>query len=77
MDELGELLRVGMRRRHVTPQMLADRTGIRTPRIRAFTEDGAGGPVRPTEEELVELADALSLPRLDVLGSVHLRAPGG
>ncbi|MFD9426905.1 MULTISPECIES: hypothetical protein [unclassified Streptomyces] len=62
MDDLSQLLQQTMRRRHLTPQAVADKTGIRTPRIRAFAEDGAEGPIRPTEEELSELAGALALP---------------
>ncbi|MDX6364068.1 XRE family transcriptional regulator [Streptomyces sp. NPDC058274] len=73
MDDLSELLQRTMRRRHVTAQGLADRTGIRTPRIRAFAEDGNHGPVQPTEQELVELAAALALPPPDVLAAA--RAP--
>ncbi|MEE1752689.1 XRE family transcriptional regulator [Streptomyces sp. SP18CS02] len=64
-----------MRRRHLTPQALADRTGIRTPRIRVFAQDGAQGPVPPTEQELVEIAAALQLPLTDVLDAA--RAPAG
>lgn len=64
MADLSQLLQQTMRRRHLTPQAIADRTGIRTPRIRAFAEDGADGPVRPTEEELAELATALALPAI-------------
>ncbi|MBT2389212.1 helix-turn-helix domain-containing protein [Streptomyces maoxianensis] len=62
MTDLSQLLQQAMRRHHLTPQAVADKTGIRTPRIRAFAEDGAEGPIRPTEEELAELADALALP---------------
>lgn len=61
MDDLSILLKATMRRRHVTAEAVAEKTGIRTPRVRAFTEDGAHGPVRPTEEELAELACALLL----------------
>jgi hypothetical protein len=64
MDDLSQLLQRTMRRRHLTPQAIADKTGIRTPRIRAFAEDGADGPVRPTDEELAELAGALALPAI-------------
>ncbi|MFF1695046.1 XRE family transcriptional regulator [Streptomyces sp. NPDC058257] len=64
MDDLSQLLQKTMRRRHLTPQAIADKTGIRTPRIRAFAEDGAEGPVRPTDEELRELAGALALPAI-------------
>ncbi|MCX4825595.1 XRE family transcriptional regulator [Streptomyces sp. NBC_01142] len=77
MADLGELLQVTMRRRHLTAQALAERTGIRTPRIRVFAEDGADGPIQPTEQELAELAAALGLPLHDVLGAAHVpaRAP--
>ncbi|WP_307035753.1 XRE family transcriptional regulator [Streptomyces canus] len=64
-----------MRRRHLNAQDLADRTGIRTPRIRVFAQDGATGPVRPTPEELAELAEALALPLLDVQEAAHTAAP--
>ncbi|MFI1256162.1 helix-turn-helix domain-containing protein [Streptomyces netropsis] len=74
MADLEGLLREAMRRRHLTAQCLADRTGIRTPRIRAFAQDGAEGPVRPTREELAELADALALPLPDVLDAARRRA---
>ncbi|MFJ1709702.1 XRE family transcriptional regulator [Kitasatospora sp. NPDC088346] len=60
--ELSRLLRDTMRRRRLSPQAVADLTGIRTPRIRAWAEDGADGPIRPTDRELAELADALALP---------------
>ncbi|MBB5935048.1 XRE family transcriptional regulator [Streptomyces zagrosensis] len=66
MADLSQLLQETMRRRHLTAQSLADRTGIRTPRIRVFAEEGADGPVQPTEQELTELADALALPRREV-----------
>ncbi|MFJ8586537.1 helix-turn-helix domain-containing protein [Streptomyces sp. NPDC093595] len=75
MADLGELLQVTMRRRHLTAQALAERTGIRTPRIRAFAQDGAQGPVPPTEEELAEIAAALRLPLADVLEAA--RTPAG
>lgn len=71
MANLSELLQQAMRRRHLTPQAVADKTGIRTPRIRAFAEDGAEGPVCPTEEELAELAGALALPLPAVLAAAH------
>ncbi|MGW7467014.1 XRE family transcriptional regulator [Streptomyces xantholiticus] len=74
MAELGELLQTTMRRRYLSAQALADRTGIRTPRIRAFAMDGAGGPVHPTEEELVELAGALGLPLPEVLHAAQVPA---
>ncbi|WP_244315481.1 helix-turn-helix domain-containing protein [Streptomyces albidochromogenes] len=59
----------------MTAQALAERTGIRTPRIRAFVEDGAGGPVHPTEQELAELAEALGLPLPEVLHAAQVPAP--
>ncbi|MFF1299493.1 MULTISPECIES: XRE family transcriptional regulator [unclassified Streptomyces] len=64
-----------MRRRHLNAQDLADRTGIRTPRIRVFAQDGATGPVRPTPEELAELAEALALPLPDVQEAARATAP--
>ncbi|MEU5322889.1 XRE family transcriptional regulator [Streptomyces sp. NPDC047461] len=64
-----------MRRRHLNAQDLADRTGIRTPRIRVFAQDGATGPVRPTPEELAELAEALALPLPDVQEAARTPAP--
>ncbi|MFH8486737.1 XRE family transcriptional regulator [Streptomyces longisporoflavus] len=64
MDDLSQLLQQTMRRRHLTPQAIADKTGIRTPRIRAFAQDGAEGPIRPTDAELTELAGALALPAI-------------
>ncbi|MCG8968730.1 XRE family transcriptional regulator [Streptomyces sp. CL12-4] len=69
MDDLSELLQQTMRRRHLTPQAVADKTGIRTPRIRAFAEDGADGPIRPTDEELSDLAGALALPLSAVMAA--------
>ncbi|MEE4544063.1 XRE family transcriptional regulator [Streptomyces sp. V4-01] len=66
MADLAQLLQRTMRRREVTAECLAEVTGIRTPRIRAFAEDGASGPVWPTELELAELAGALGLPLPDV-----------
>ncbi|WP_241518753.1 XRE family transcriptional regulator [Streptomyces sp. CB03238] len=63
-----------MRRRHLNAQALADRTGIRTPRIRVFAEDGAHGPVQPTPSELAELADALALPLSAVLEAARTPA---
>lgn len=73
MADLSQLMQQMMRRHRLSPEALADRTGIRTPRIRAFLEDGAAGPVRPTRDELAELAAALALPLPDVLaaGSRH------
>jgi transcriptional regulator with XRE-family HTH domain len=69
MDDLSQLLQQTMRRRHLTPQAVADKTGIRTPRIRAFAEDGAEGPIRPTNEELCDLAGALALPLSAVMAA--------
>ncbi|WP_241837892.1 XRE family transcriptional regulator [Streptomyces sp. CB03234] len=63
-----------MRRRRLNAQALADRTGIRTPRIRVFAEEGAHGPVRPTRLELAELADALALPLSAVLEAARTPA---
>ncbi|UFQ14378.1 MULTISPECIES: helix-turn-helix domain-containing protein [Streptomyces] len=74
MADLGELLQVTMHRRHMTAQALAERTGIRTPRIRAFMEDGAQGPVLPTEGELAEIAVALRLPLTEILGATRTPA---
>ncbi|MDJ0466289.1 XRE family transcriptional regulator [Streptomyces sp. H27-C3] len=67
MADLSQLLQQTMRRRHLTAQALAEHTGIRTPRIRVLAQDGAHGPVHPTEAELAELALALALPLPDVL----------
>ncbi|MFJ7073446.1 XRE family transcriptional regulator [Streptomyces sp. NPDC098781] len=75
MAELSQLLRQTMQRRHLDAQALADRTGIRTPRIRVFAEDGARGPIRPTEEELAELAEALALPLPAVHEAAHVPEP--
>ncbi|MCZ4103486.1 MULTISPECIES: XRE family transcriptional regulator [Streptomyces] len=74
MADLSQVLQQTMRLRHVTAGGLAEVTGIRTPRIRAFAEDGAGGPVRPTEQELTELAAALGLPLPDVLEAAGVPA---
>ncbi|MGW7358291.1 XRE family transcriptional regulator [Streptomyces sp. NPDC054802] len=74
MAELEELLQTTMRRRHLSAQTLANRTGIRTPRIRAFAMDGAGGPVHPTEQELAALAGALGLPLPEVLRAAQVPA---
>ncbi|MEU7658317.1 hypothetical protein [Streptomyces lincolnensis] len=75
MAELSQLLQQTMRRRRLNAQALAARTGIRTPRIRVFAEDGARGPVRPTEQELAELAEALGLPLPDVQEAARTAAP--
>ncbi len=75
MAKLSQLLQQTMRRRRLNAQALADRTGIRTPRIRVFAEDGARGPVRPTEEELAELAEALALPLCDIQEAARPPAP--
>ncbi|KOG33036.1 hypothetical protein [Streptomyces resistomycificus] len=71
MADLSQLLQQGMRRRHLNAQALAERTGIRTPRIRAFAQDGAHGPVHPTQAELAELATALALPLPEVLAAAR------
>ncbi|MFJ1811222.1 MULTISPECIES: XRE family transcriptional regulator [unclassified Streptomyces] len=71
MADLSELLQQGMRRRHLNAQALAARTGIRTPRIRVFVQEGAGGPVHPTQAELAEIAAALALPLPDVLDAAR------
>ncbi|WP_078965950.1 helix-turn-helix domain-containing protein [Streptomyces aureocirculatus] len=75
MADLGELLQVAMRRRHLSAETLASRTGIRTPRIKVFAQDGARGPVPPTEQELAEIATALGLPLTEVLDAA--RTPAG
>ncbi|MEU0599950.1 XRE family transcriptional regulator [Streptomyces sp. NPDC006393] len=71
MDKLAQLLQQSMRRRHLTAQAVAEQTGIRTPRVKAFAEDGANGPIQPTDDELRELARTLSLPLSAVLGIAH------
>ncbi|MEV4231387.1 hypothetical protein AB0J81_30725 [Streptomyces bobili] len=71
MADLSELLQQGMRRRHLNAQALAERTGIRTPRIRVFAQDGARGPVQPTQAELAELATALALHLPEVLDAAR------
>ncbi|MFF8534427.1 XRE family transcriptional regulator [Streptomyces sp. SAS_267] len=71
MADLSQLLQQGMHRRHLNAQTLAARTGIRTPRIRVFAQEGAGGPVHPTQEELAELAAALALPLSEVLDAAR------
>lgn len=58
MADLSQLLQQGMRRRHLNAQALAARTGIRTPRIRVFGQDGARGPVHPPQAEPAELGPA-------------------
>ncbi|MCY0943300.1 MULTISPECIES: XRE family transcriptional regulator [Streptomyces] len=75
MADLSEVLQAGMRRRHLSVERLANLTGIRTPRVRVFVEDGAGGPVHPTEQELRELAHALALPLTEVLPGVLAGVP--
>ncbi|MFF3313525.1 helix-turn-helix domain-containing protein [Streptomyces sp. NPDC002952] len=67
MADLSELLQQGMRRRHLSAQALAERTGIRTPRIRVFAQ----GPVHPTQAELTELAAALALPLPEILDAAR------
>ncbi|MFF3420822.1 helix-turn-helix domain-containing protein [Streptomyces sp. NPDC002698] len=77
MADLPHVLEAAMRRRHLSAQALADRTGIRTPRIRAFIQDGTAGPIHPTEQELRELAHALDLPVSEVLpGAALAGVPG-
>ncbi|MEU2930658.1 XRE family transcriptional regulator [Streptomyces sp. NPDC007251] len=71
MDDLARLIQHTMRRRHLTAQAVAEQTGIRTPRVKAFAEDGANGPIHPTDDELRELARTLSLPLSAVLGIAH------
>lgn len=72
MADLSHVLEEAMSRRHVSLQALADRTGIRTPRVRVFVQDGDAGPVHPTEQELRELADALGLSVAEVLPDTAL-----
>ncbi|MEW2512859.1 XRE family transcriptional regulator [Streptomyces sp. NPDC046870] len=67
--DLAELLADAMRRQCLSCEALAHAAGIRVPRIKAFVEDGAAGPIRPTPEELTELAQVLSLPLPDVLAA--------
>ncbi|MEW2287355.1 XRE family transcriptional regulator [Streptomyces sp. NPDC047841] len=67
--DLAELLADAMRRQCLSCEALAHAAAIRAPRIKAFVEDGAEGPIRPTPEELTELAQALSLPLPDVLAA--------
>ncbi|GAA5063134.1 XRE family transcriptional regulator [Streptomyces sp. SID10815] len=78
MADLAQLLHDTMRRQRLDAQALADRTGIRTPRIRVFAQEGATGPICPTEQELRELALALALPLptvLDAAGPAPAGAP--
>ncbi len=77
MADLSHVLEAAMRRRHLSVQALADRTGIRTPRIRVFVRDGTAGPIHPTEQELSELAHALDLPLTEVLPGVPLASVPG
>ncbi|MFJ8768762.1 helix-turn-helix domain-containing protein [Streptomyces clavifer] len=72
MADLSHVLEAAMHRRHLSVQALADRTGIRTPRIRAFVQDGTAGPIHPTDQELHELAHALDLPLPEVLPGADL-----
>ncbi|WP_318199380.1 XRE family transcriptional regulator [Streptomyces sp. SCL15-4] len=67
--ELAELLAHALRRQRLSAEAIAYTTGIRAPRVKAFIEDGADGPIRPTREELTELARALSLPLPEVLAA--------
>ncbi|MFD9271633.1 XRE family transcriptional regulator [Streptomyces goshikiensis] len=77
MADLSHVLEEAMRLRHLSVQALADRTGIRTPRIRVFVQDGTAGPIHPTEQELRELAHALDLPVNEVLtGAALAGVPG-
>jgi hypothetical protein len=71
MADLSELLQQCMCRRHLNAQALAARAGIRAPRIRAFAQDGAHGPVHPTQAELAELAAVLDLPLPEVLDAAR------
>ncbi|MFJ8470133.1 XRE family transcriptional regulator [Streptomyces swartbergensis] len=66
---LAELLADAMREQHLSVEAIAYATGIRAPRIKAFTEDGAAGPIQPTREELAELAQVLRLPLGEVLAA--------
>lgn len=59
---LAELLADAMREQHLSIEAVAYATGIRAPRIKAFSEDGAAGPIQPTSDELTELAQVLRLP---------------
>ncbi|WP_405785919.1 helix-turn-helix domain-containing protein [Streptomyces sp. NBC_01367] len=77
MADLLHVLEAAMRRRHLSVQALADRTGIRTPRIRVFVQDGSVGPIHPTEQELRQLAHALDLPLTEVLPSAPLAGVPG
>ncbi|MFD3513824.1 helix-turn-helix domain-containing protein [Streptomyces sp. NPDC058657] len=72
MADLAYVLESAMNRGHVSVQTLADRTGIRTPRVRAFVQDGDTGPVPPTEQELRELADALGLSMTEIIPGTAL-----
>ncbi len=72
MADLSHVLEAAMRRQHLSVQALAVRTGIRTPRIKVFVQDGTAGPIHPTEQELRELAHALDLPVSEVLPGAAL-----
>jgi hypothetical protein len=67
MHDLAHLLEDAMNRRHMSAEAVAHATGIRTPRIKAFLEDGAEGPIHPTREELEELATLLVPPQTEAL----------
>ncbi|MFJ3204693.1 XRE family transcriptional regulator [Streptomyces sp. NPDC086989] len=67
MADLSHVLEAAKRRPHLSVQALADSTGIRTPGIRVFVQDGTTGPIHPTAQELRERARALDLPVSDVL----------
>ncbi|GAA3798180.1 XRE family transcriptional regulator [Streptomyces phyllanthi] len=73
MHDLARLLDDAMHRHHLSAEAVALATGIRTPRVRAFLEDGAAGPVHPTREELVELSRLLALPQTEVLEASRRR----
>lgn len=74
MYDLAKLLRNAMRRRSLSTHAVAYATGIRTPRVSAFIEDGVSGPIRPTRQELTELARVLALPPAVVLGAGRLES---
>jgi hypothetical protein len=75
MHDLAQLLEDAMHRHHLSTEAVAHATGIRTPRVKAFLEDGAAGPIRPTREELAELSALLALPRTKVLEAASRRRP--
>ncbi|MGW0842821.1 XRE family transcriptional regulator [Streptomyces sp. NPDC002787] len=67
MNGLARILRDAIRRQHRSVATIAYAAGIREPRVRAFIEDGAAGPIRPTPEELMELSRVLTLSQAAVL----------